>query len=359
MAHKVVITASSAGRSGPPQTMLDVFEEAGIDVSVVACANENDLINAGKDADVLLVGTVPHTTKNVMEKLPNLKMIGRSGVGVDSVDLDAATELGICVCNTPGINTSEVADHAMAMLLTITRQIPELNKYTKEGAWSDDPSKLMAARNRLRRIAGTTVGIYGFGNIGRAFSNRIKGFGPERIIAHDPYIPQSIADLYGVKLVSFDELITESDIITVHSPATAENNHAFNLDAFSKMKENVIFINCARGPIVNESDLAHALNNNIIYSAGIDVTEIEPLDAESPLLKTENLFITPHYAGGSNFTAEEGSKRWAQNAVNVLTGQKLWGLANPDVKRIITIMRTKGSNKWDNIPDPVTDFDFM
>ena len=178
----------------------------------------------------------------------------------------------------------------MAMLLTITRQVPELNKYTKEGAWSDDPSKLMPARNRLRRIAGTTVGIYGFGNIGRAFSNRIKGFGPEKIIAHDPYIPQSVADLYGVKLVSFDELISQSDIITVHSPATAENNHAFNLDAFSKMKENVIFINCARGPIVNESDLAHALNNNIIYSAGIDVTEIEPLDAESPLLKSENLF---------------------------------------------------------------------
>ena len=359
MSHKVVITQSTAGRSGPPQTMLDVLNEAGLEVEVVACGNENDMISAGKDADVMLVGTVPHTTRKVLESLPKLKMVGRSGVGVDSIDLEAATELGICVTNTPGINTSEVADHAMAMLLTITRQVPELNKYTKEGAWSDDPSKLMPARNRLRRIAGTTVGIYGFGNIGRAFSNRIKGFGPEKIIAHDPYIPQSVADLYGVKLVSFDELISESDIITVHSPATAENNHAFNLDAFSKMKDNVIFINCARGPIVNESDLAHALNNNIIYSAGIDVTEIEPLDAESPLLKSDNLFITPHYAGGSDFTASEGSKRWAQNAVNILTGQKLWGLANPDVKRVITIMRTNGSNKWDNIPDPVTDFDFM
>ena len=165
MAHKVVITQSTAGRSGPPQTMLDVLEEAGIDVEVVACGNENDMISAGKDADVMLVGTVPHTTRKVLESLPKLKMVGRSGVGVDSIDLDAATELGICVTNTPGINTSEVADHAMAMLLTITRQVPELNKYTKEGAWSDDPSKLMAARNRLRRIAGTTVGIYGFGNI--------------------------------------------------------------------------------------------------------------------------------------------------------------------------------------------------
>ena len=181
MPHKVVITQSTAGRSGPPQTMLDVLNEAGLDVEVAACANENDLINAGKDADVMLVGTVPHTTRKVLESLPKLKMVGRSGVGVDSIDLDAATELGICVTNTPGINTSEVADHAMAMLLTITRQVPELNKYTKEGAWSDDPSKLMAARNRLRRIAGTTVGIYGFGNIGRAFSNRIKGFGPEKI----------------------------------------------------------------------------------------------------------------------------------------------------------------------------------
>ena len=358
MPHKVVITVNSPGRSGPPKTMLEVFESSEIEYSVIPCSNENELIAAAKDADVLLVGTVPHTTREVMENLPKLKMIGRSGVGVDSVDLDAATELGICVTNTPGINTSEVADHAMALLLSITRQIPELTKHTKEGAWSDNPQKLMNPRNRLRRIAGTTVGIYGFGNIGKAFSSRIKGFGPERIIAHDPYIPQSVADLYGVKLVSFEELITESDIITVHSPATSENNHQFNLDAFSKMKETAIFINCARGPIVDESDLAHALNNNLIYHAGIDVTEIEPLDAESPLLKTENLFLTPHYAGGSNFTASEGSKRWAENAVNVLTGQKLWGLANPDVKRVITIMRTKGSNKWDDIPDPVTDFDF-
>ncbi len=353
--RKVVITMNNRP---PSDITLDVIKEAGIEVEYISCDTEEQVIAAASDADVLLVGTVPDTTRKVLEALPNLKMVGRSGVGVDSVDLEAATELGIAVTNTPGINTSEVADHAMALLLSLTKQVPELREATKEGHWSDRPADVNALRGKLRRIAGNTVGIYGLGNIGRAFASRARGFGPSRIIAHDPYVPQTTADLYGVHLVDFETLLAESDFITVHSPATAETNHAFNIESFRKMKPTAIFINCARGPLVDEAGLQEALETGVIYAAGIDVTEIEPLGAESPLLKIPNLTITPHFAGASDVTSAEGAKRWGENAVNVLTGQPVHGLGNPDVVKVIAVKRSQGDSRWDGIPDPVTNRGF-
>lgn len=338
----------------PSEITLNVIKEAGIDVEYVACDTEDQVTRAAKDADVLLVGTVPWTTRKVMEALPRLKMVGRSGVGVDSVDLAAATELGICVTNTPGINTSEVADHAMAMLLSITRQVPELREATKAGWWSDRPKEVNQLRGKLRRIAGGTVGIVGLGNIGRAFAQRVRGFGPAQVIAYDPYVPQTTADLYGVQLVDFDTLLGESDFITVHAPATAETNHMFNIDTFRQMKPTAVFINCARGPIVDEAGLQEALETGAIYAAGIDVTEAEPLDAENPLLKLPNLTITPHFAGASDVTTREGARRWGENAVFVLMGQPLHGLGNPDVIKTIAVLRSRGDKRWEGVADPVT-----
>lgn len=351
MSHRVVITIYNRA---PSEITLNVIREAGIDVAYVPSTTENEVIAAARDADVLMVGTVPHTTRKVLEALPNLKMVGRSGVGVDSVDLEAATELGICVTNTPGINTSEVADHAMALLLSITRKIPEQNAALKSGAWSDRPEEVDKLRGQLRRIAGNTVGIFGLGNIGRAFATRVRGFGPEKIIAHDPYVPQTTADLFGVQLVDFDTLLAESDFITVHSPATVETNHIFNIDAFRKMKPSAVFINCARGPVVDEAGLQEALETGEIVAAGIDVTEIEPLDAESPLFKLDNLTISPHVAGASEVSGVEGSRRWGENAVNILTGRPLHGLGNPEVVKRIAVLRAQGPSRWDGIPDPVT-----
>ena len=352
MTFKVVITMYNR----PPSDLtLSVIRDAGIEVEYIPARTENEVITAAKDADVLLVGTVPHTTRKVLEALPNLKMVGRHGVGVDSIDLEAATELGICATNTPGINTSEVADHAMAMLLSITRLIPEQNAALKDGAWSDRPEKVDAMRAKLRRIAGNTVGIFGLGSIGKGFANRVRGFGPSKIIAYDPYVPQTAADLVGVEMVDFDTLLTESDFLTVHSPATDETNEIFNIDSFRKMKPTAIFINCARGPIVDEGGLQEALETGVIYAAGIDVTQIEPLDAESPLLKLDNLTISPHVAGSSDISGIAGATRWGENAVNVLTGKPLHGLGNPEVVKRIAVMRSQGASRWDGIPDPVTE----
>ena len=351
MAFKVVITTYNR----PPSDLtLNVIKDAGIEVEWVPARTENEVITAAKDADVIMVGTVPHTTRKVLEALPRLKMVGRSGVGVDSIDLDAATELGICATNTPGINTSEVADHAMAMLLSITRKVSEQNAAMKAGAWSDRPEELEAMRGQLRRIAGNTVGIFGLGSIGKGFANRVRGFGPARIIAHDPYVPQTAADLVGVEMVDFNTLLAESDYLTVHSPATVETNHIFNIDAFRKMKPTAVFINCARGPSVDEGGLQEALQTGEIIAAGIDVTEVEPLDAESPLLKIDNLTITPHIAGTSDVSGIAGATRWGENAVNILTGKPLHGLGNPEVVKRIAVMRAQGPSRWDGTPDPVT-----
>jgi len=334
------------------QTTLDVIKDAGIEVEHIPCDTEEKIIKAGKNADVLLVGTTPNASKNVMDSLPKLKMIGRSGVGVDSVDISSATELGICVTNTPGINTTEVADHAMALLLSITRNITELTSKTSKGEWTNNRASLNYSKSKMERIAGKTIGIIGFGNIGRAFATRIRGFGPSKIIAYDPFILQTSADLYGVQLVEFDYLLEESDIITVHAPSTDQTKHMFNTQAFNKMKDTAIFINCARGLLVDEMALQKALDTGEIFQAGIDVTEIEPISEESPLLKLENLKITPHFAGWSRGNYIEQARRYGENAVNVLSGKPLHGLANPDVLKTIAIMRDRGSNKWDEIPDP-------
>jgi len=224
----------------------------------------------------------------------------------------------------------------------------------KAGAWSDRPEELEAMRGQLRRIAGNTVGIFGLGSIGKGFANRVRGFGPARIIAHDPYVPQTAADLVGVEMVDFNTLLAESDYLTVHSPATVETNHIFNIDAFRKMKPTAVFINCARGPIVDEGGLQEALQTGEIIAAGIDVTEVEPLDAESPLLKIDNLTITPHIAGTSDVSGIAGATRWGENAVNILTGKPLHGLGNPEVVKRIAVMRAQGPSRWDGTPDPVT-----
>jgi D-3-phosphoglycerate dehydrogenase len=217
--------------------------------------------------------------------------------------------------------------------------------------WSDSPAQVAAFGPVLRRIAGNTVGIVGLGNIGKAFATRVQGFGPGRIIAYDPYVPQTTGDLYGVELVGLDELLTESDFITVHTPATSETHHMFDRVAFDKMKQSAILINCARGPIVDPASLFVALKEKQIEAAGIDVTEIEPIDPEDPLLTLDNLTITPHTAGTTPVSRAAGSIKQAENVLNILTGKAPHGLANPEVIKMIAVMRSTDPGRWHGISD--------
>jgi D-3-phosphoglycerate dehydrogenase len=304
-----------------------------------------------RDADGAQVGTLPLTTRAVMEACPKLKVVSRLGVGVDSIDLDAATELGILACNVPGVNTTEVADHAVAMLLSLTRRLHDAIASTRQGDWRDKPGATGAYQRGVRRIAGHTVGIVGFGNIGRAFATRIRGFGPAEIIAHDPYVEQTAADLYGVKLVPFEDLLARADYITIHCSATAETRHLFNSNTLGQLKPTALLVNTARGPIIHGAALASALQAGQLEAAALDVTEVEPVESQDPLLKLSNCIVTPHIAGFSPTFLEVCPIRQAENIIRVLTGQQPHGLANPEVIKTIAVMRATDRGRWDGVPD--------
>ena len=223
-----------------PYNRLDLYEAAGFEVVQAICRTEDELIELLKDADGAQVGILPLTSKRVLEQCPKLKVVSRMGVGVDSIDLDAATRLGILACNVPGSNTAEVADHAMAMLLALTRRLHDAIRTTREGAWSKDRRITLEYYGTVRRIAGHTVGIVGFGNIGRAFALRIRGFGPARILACDPYVSQGTADLYGVRIAPLEEVLAESDYVTIHCSATAETRHLINARTLALMKPTAL-----------------------------------------------------------------------------------------------------------------------
>ncbi len=334
-----------------PYNKVNLFEEAGYEIVQGACATEDDLIELLKDADGAQIGTQPLTSRRVLEACPKLKVVSRMGVGVDSIDLAAATELGILACNVPGANTAEVADHAMALLLTLTRRLQDAIRTTREGAWSKDRKLTMHYFETVQRIAAHTVGIIGFGNIGRSFANRVRGFGPSRILAYDPFVHQSTADLYGVQLVSLETLLSESDFITIHCSSTPDTRHLINADTLSLMKKTAFLINTARGPVVDSVALADALESGQIGAAALDVAETEPMDPEDRLLKLPNSIVTPHIAGFSPLFLDECTTRQAENIIRVMNGEKPHGLANPEVIKTIAVMRATDAGRWKGVPD--------
>ena len=330
---------------------VDLFRQAGIETVEGPTGTTEEMIDLLKDADGALINTQPLTTRHVLESCPKLKVVSRMGVGVDSIDLDAATELGVLACNVPGVNTTEVADHAVAMLLALTRRLQDSIATTREGQWSDNPQLTGQYQKTVRRIAGHTVGIIGLGNIGRAFATRIRGFGPAQIVAHDPYVPQSTADLYGVRMVELHELLSGADYITMHCSATGETRHMIDSEALERMKPTAILVNCARGPLIDGTALHVALRDGQIEAAALDVTEVEPIDAEDPLLGLPNLILTPHLAGYSPTFLEECPVRQAESVIRVLTGEPPHGLANPEVIKTIAVMRATSPGRWEGFPD--------
>ena len=344
MAYKVAVMPSKHHRT-------DLLKQAGMEVLEGPCSTTEEMIALLSQADGALINTQPLASRQVLEACPKLKVVSRLGVGVDSIDLKAATELGILACNAPGVNTTEVADHAVAMLLALTRRLYDSIGTTRQGQWSENPRLTGEYQETVRRIAGHTVGIIGFGNIGRAFATRIRGFGPARILAADPYVGQTTADLYGVQMVDLDTLLRESDYMTVHASLTSESRHILDSEAFAKMRPTALVVNCARGPLIDEVALQVALKSGQIEAAAIDVTEVEPVDPESPLLGIPNLIITPHTAGYSPKFLEECPILQAESVINVLTGKKPHGLANPEVIKSIAVMRATNPGRWEGVPD--------
>jgi D-3-phosphoglycerate dehydrogenase len=248
------------------------------------------------DADALFVRSAVKVNADVFAKAPKLRVIGRAGVGVDNVDLPAATAAGVLVMNTPGGNAVAVAEHTLGLMLGMARSIPQASASTKSGKW--EKKKFMGTELR-----GKTLGILGLGAIGQEVAKRARAF-EMKIIASDPYANPKVAADLGVSLVSLQQVYAQSDYITLHMAITKETNGLLNEAAFAKMKDGVRIVNCARGELIDGAALARAIQSGKVAGAAIDVFETEPPAADDPLLGLETVLATPHI-GGSTPEAQE------------------------------------------------------
>lgn len=292
-----------------------VFAKEGLTYTHLACKTEDDLINQAKGGEIMLT-QYGLFSRRVMEKLrPELKLIIRYGVGVDTIDLEAATDLGVQVCNIPDYGTHEVADQAMALMLALVRKVCYMNEYTKYTSWN------YTQAIPVKRIPGSTVGIVGLGRIGHVFAKRVSGFDC-RVIAYDcAYEIGTVED--GVEIVGFDRLLKESDMISIHCPLNQDTENLFDLNALRKMKPTAYLINTARGGIINEADLLTALEENIIAGAGLDVVSQEPMEVGAELFKFDNFICSPHMAWYSQESALELKRKVAEESVRFAKGESV------------------------------------
>lgn len=272
------------------KTEQEELKNNGIDLVFAECKTEEDIINVASDAHIILCCGNPPITRRVISHLENCKAIIRYGIGVNSVDLKAATEFKKIVYFMPGFCAEELVIHASALILNLLRNVNFYDSNIRKGSWPK------AKGNLPRRLSNMIVGLYGFGASARPMAKVFKDGFNSTVIACDPFASDSLYEEYGVNKVSFDELLFNSDIISIHAPLNNETHHIFNKDTFSKMKSDAMIINIARGPLINENDLIDALLSGQIKYAGLDVFEKEPINLDNPLLKMTNVVLTPHSA---------------------------------------------------------------
>jgi len=296
------------------------FGRIGAKLTLAQVQEEEDVIRACKEADGLL-DQYALLNRRVLENLPKCKVISRYGVGVDSVDLKAATDLGIIVANVPDYCMDEVADQTISMLLGLIRKTAFFDQKVKSGQWN------FRIGIPIYRIKGKTMGLVGCGKIGLEVAKRISAFGV-RVITFDPYLEKAPQ---GVELKDFDTVLKESDFISVHCPLNDSTKHLIGERAFKKMGKKPFLLNTSRGPIVDEKALIQALNEGLISGAGLDVLEKEPPDLLNPLLKMENVILTPHVSFYSVESIGELKRRTAENVSAVLLGKWPRSVVNREV----------------------------
>jgi len=302
-----------------------VLSKLNVELVIFQCKTEEELIKNCKDADALL-NQYAKITQNVIEHLDNVKIIARYGVGVDNVNLDAATKKGIFVTNVV-YDICDVADHTITLILALTRKLFFVNKSVKKLEW--DWKKF----HPIIRIKGKTFGIIGLGRVGRQVAKRINCF-DVKILACDPYISLDVFKNYNAKNVDFNTILEQSDFVTLHIPLNDETRYMISTNQLKKMKKTAILINAARGGIVDEEALYKALLENEIAGAGLDVLEKEPVEKDNPLLKLDNVIITPHMGWYSEDSVDEVQKIAAEQVLMFLQGKVPINLVNNEVLKL-------------------------
>lgn len=334
MSFKVVQVIDQPGSAMPDYG--EMLRQAGIDAQFtkVNCTTEDEIIAAAGDADALIgVATYQPFSRKVIEALPKCRFIMSMGIGYDNLDVQAASDHGVLAANVPDYCFEEMSDHAMALILACTRKIIKLDKTVKDGGWKAeaDPDIQRNIWPTMARLKGQTLGLVGLGRIARALLPKAKGFGM-RIIAYDPYLASGVFESLGVEPAGLDELLAQSDIISLHSPLTPETRHLLGAEQFQKMKPSAFLVNTARGGLIDQSALYQALVDGKLAGAALDVTDPEPMKTDDPLLSLENVIVTAHSAHASIPAFIELLTRPGQEVARVLNGEWPVGLLNPAAK---------------------------
>jgi D-3-phosphoglycerate dehydrogenase len=284
-------------------------QRPGVEVEIRDKLSPEELRDLLRDMDALIVRSATRVTADVLASSPRLKVVGRAGVGLDNVDLEAATARGVVVMNTPGANTTSAAEHTVSMLLSLAKHIPQATASMKSGKW--EKSKFLSVE-----LSSKVLGIIGLGRIGTEVAKRVKGFNL-RVLAYDPFISAEAAQSLGVELVDLPDLYRQSDFITIHTPLTSETKDLICAATIVQMKDGVRIVNCARGGIVNEADLYEALRSGKVAGAGLDVFEKEPI-TDSPLFALPNFISTPHLGAASEEAQEAVAIEIVQQVLDYL-----------------------------------------
>ncbi len=303
----------------------EILERAGCDVVVLPSRDEEAAIAAAREADGIIAP--PHLSRRFIESLERCRVIACSSMGMDGIHgIDLATEKGIVLCHVPDVFADEVAIHTLALWLAAVRWIVPTARWVAEGNWGRPQAPRPGGF--VHRITGETAGIIGLGNVGRRVAARVGGF-DVRLLAHDPYAPRDVFEKAGARPAALAQLLQDSDFVFLTAPLTVQTRHMLGGPAFGLMKREAILVNTSRGELVDETALIEALRTGRILGAALDVTEQEPVDADSQLLKLPNVIITPHMASLSEPAAIERRLRPAQEVAAVLTGHRPRAVWNP------------------------------
>jgi D-3-phosphoglycerate dehydrogenase / 2-oxoglutarate reductase len=322
---KIVTTVASGGPGETQGPEMEALTPLGAELVEVTEIPEEEFITAARDADAL-IGGGRLITKRIIDSLEKCRVIALGSVGVDSVDVAAATARGIPVTNVPDTFIEEVADHTMMLILATLRRAVTMDRFVREGRWRDGRPLL----SQYPRLMGRTLGLVGFGHVARAVAARAKPFGV-RMLAYDPYIEELTMTQYSVEPAGLTELLQWSDIVSMHAPATANARHLLTEDHFRLMKPQALFINTGRGSTVDEAALIKALQEGWIAAAGLDVFEQEPPDRANPLLRMDNVILTPHVASASARMDPVRWRRVGHEVALVLRGRWPMSCVNPSV----------------------------
>ena len=311
------------------------WQKLGAEPTATLCRTEEEVIAAAYDADAIITHSIPvyiPVTRKVIEKLEKCRLIHDTGTGYEGIDVQAATDCGICVSNIADYAAEEVAEHTMTLLLACGRKIARLDRAVRAGKWTaTGRAEFYRFLPPMFRITGQTLGIIGLGAIGQLVVPKAKGFGM-RVIAFDPYLSEEKFKELGVESVSMDELLAESDFVSLNSPLTEETRNLISTGQLKKMKPTAYLINCSRGEVLDTEALIAALEDNVIAGAGLDVIPGETMELDHPLLKFENVTFTPHTAYFSAHVDPERRRRTIMQLQQAFNGELPTYLINRDVK---------------------------